>query len=101
MSDEATSRVWATPVHGAITKPRHKFGIDGRLLFCPVVVPTLLAIPFAHPFMQQIVLAGIGFVLWACAKVMWELNPYLLDDVAAELRAPRYLSDAPNGDPIR
>jgi len=101
MTDEASSRLWATPVHGAITKPRHKFGIDGRLLFCPVVVPTLLAIPFAHPFMQQLVLAGIGFVLWAIAKVLWEVNPYLLDDVAAELRAPRYLSDAPNGDPIR
>ena len=95
MTDDGSSRRWATPVHGAITKPRHKFGIDGRLLFCPIIVPTLVALPIAHPFTQQITLAILGFLLWTIAKVQWEMNPYLLDDVVAELRAPRILCDAP------
>ncbi|GAC1501712.1 MAG: hypothetical protein NVS1B2_26960 [Vulcanimicrobiaceae bacterium] len=99
MIDETASRRWATPVHASITKRRHKFGVDGRLLFCPIAFPTIPAILFAygHP-LTQMVYAGIGFGFWALASIAWAINPYLLDDVAAEFASPTHLSDVPRRD---
>ncbi len=93
MSNSTTPRRWASPVHSAITRPRHKFGVDGRLLLCPIVFPCLLAILFGRDFIHQVAFAALTTILWLGAKVLWEINPYFLDDVISEARSPRVLSE--------
>lgn len=94
MADRQPSRrEWASPVHASMTKKRHKFGVDGRLLLVPIVFPCLLAVPFGHNFLQQVAFAALAAVTWLGAKALWELNPYLLDDFMAEARMPQSMSD--------
>jgi len=93
MAERHSTRPWASPVHASMTKKRHKFGIDGRILLVPVIVPCVIAIPFGHDFAHQLGYAAVAAVLWFAAKVLWEINPYALDDFMAETRLPHALSD--------
>jgi len=89
----SNGRPWASAVHAAVTKPRHKFGVDGRLLLVPIIFPCALAVPFGRDFAHQALFALVAALLWLAAKIAWEFNPYLLDDLAAEMRHPRVLTD--------
>ena len=94
MSEQySNGRPWASTVHAAVTKPRHKFGVDGRLLLVPIIFPCAIAVPFGGSFVKQLGFAIVAVVFWFAAKVAWEFNPYLLDDLAAEMRHPRVLTD--------
>jgi hypothetical protein len=86
-------RPWASPVHASMTKKRHKFGIDGRILLVPIIFPCIIAIPFGQDFAHQLAFAALAAVLWLGAKVLWEVNPYCIDDFMAEVRFPAILTD--------
>jgi hypothetical protein len=85
-------RAWASPVHASMLKKRHQFGIDGRLLLFPIGFPCLIMIPFAGGFGRQVLLVALAAILWMGAKVLWEFNPYALDDLLAEIKFPAFLS---------
>jgi hypothetical protein len=87
------ARPWASPVHASMTKKRHKFGIDGRLLLVPIIFPCVIAIPFGGTFVHQLAFTALAAVLWLAAKVLWEFNPYCIDDFMAEVRFPAMLTD--------
>jgi hypothetical protein len=87
------SRPWASPVHASMTKKRHKFGIDGRILLVPIIFPCVIAIPVGRDFVHQLAFAALAGVLWLGAKVLWEINPYFIDDFMAEVRFPAILTD--------
>jgi hypothetical protein len=85
-------RVWASPVHASMLKKRHQFGIDGRLLLFPIICPCIVVIPFCGSFVHQVLLVALAATLWMGAKVLWEFNPYALDDLLAEIKFPAFLS---------
>jgi len=93
MAAERYTRTSASPVHAAMMQKRHKFGVDGRILLVPIIFPCVVAIPFAHTFLHQVMCAGIAALVWFLAKIAWGYNPYLLDDFMAECSSPRALSD--------
>jgi hypothetical protein len=76
-----------------MTKKRHKFGIDGRILLVPIIFPCVIAIPFGRDFVHQLAFAALAALLWLGAKVLWEINPYFIDDFMAEVRFPAMLTD--------
>lgn len=76
-----------------MTKKRHKFGIDGRILLVPIIFPCIVAVPFGRDIVHQLEFAGLAAGLWLIAKVLWEMNPYFIDDFMAETRMPKALSD--------
>lgn len=86
------ARPWASPIESAIIRPRHKFGIDGRLLVCPVIFPCAFAIVFAHGWWQA-GMAVVTFACWTAAKVLWEFDPWFIDDFQVELASPRSFTD--------
>jgi hypothetical protein len=93
MNGLENGRVMASPVHASMMKKRHKFGIDGRLLLVPIIFPCIITIPFVTGFQHQLVLAALAAVLWTLAKVLWELNPYAIEDFFAEVKFPKMLSE--------
>jgi hypothetical protein len=97
----APRREWSSPVHAPMTKKRHKFGVDGRILLVPIIFPCLFAVPFGHDFAHQVEFAALAGVLWLIAKALWEWNPYFLDDFMAEFRMPQTLADDASSEPLR
>lgn len=95
MAEQRASRPWSSPVNTAMMRKRHKFGIDGRILLVPVIFPCTIAIPFAREVTHQIACAALAALVWCAAKIAWQYNPYLLDDLMAELRSPKLLTDRP------
>jgi hypothetical protein len=92
MTQFENRRAWASPVYASMLKKRHKFGIDGRILLCPIILPTILAIPFAHGFWNQLSFAGVAVLIWMIAKALWQFNPYFIDDLMAEFKSPSFFS---------
>ena len=85
-------RPWASPIDSAIIKPRHKFGIDGRLLFMPIILPCGVAILFSHGW-WQFWNAVICVAFWLAARVLWEWDPWFIDDYQTECALPHSLTD--------
>ena len=40
---------------------------------------------------------GAAFVGWIVAQVLWEFSPWLIDDLLAERRLPKWFVDVPHG----
>jgi hypothetical protein len=59
------------------------------------VVSNLLthSVPFGRDFVHQLAFAALAALLWLGAKVLWEINPYFIDDFMAEVRFPAMLTD--------
>jgi hypothetical protein len=90
------SRPWLSSIENAVIRPRHKFGIDGRLLLCPILVPfALFGLCSRMPI--QLYWYGAAFVGWLVAQVLWEFSPWLIDDLLAERRLPKWFVDVPHG----
>lgn len=92
MNGLENGRAMASPVYASMLKKRHQFGIDGRLLLFPILFPLGIAIPFSHDFGHQLTFAVLTTVGWGIAKVLWSVNPYMIDDFMAEIKYPAFLS---------
>ncbi|MGH7707200.1 MAG: hypothetical protein ACREM8_02805 [Vulcanimicrobiaceae bacterium] len=87
-----SERPWSSPIPSATIKPRHKFGIDGRLLLVPILFPCAVATIFAHGMIQFAFIAGT-LLLWLIAKAVWEWNPWIIDDFQREIALPHAMTD--------
>ena len=88
---KAVSRPMASPIEGAVLRPRHILGVDRRLLVVPIFVPCAISIVVLSMRGHggwAVVMCGVTFVLWVAAKALWEWNPYFIDDFQVEASLP-------------
>ena len=91
MKDEHLTRPWAHAINKAAWTRRHKFGVDGRLLYviCPLLIFGGFGFSFGRVAMLLSVLAA-GAV-WFAGKLLWAYDPWFLDRMFLELRFPRWM----------
>ncbi|MFZ1125373.1 MAG: hypothetical protein WAN59_09590 [Candidatus Baltobacteraceae bacterium] len=86
MKRQLAARTWSKPLASSATRPRHFFWMDRRWFvlcaFCGV--PTA----FAPDFRWQVVFAAAGVLLGVVGIFAWRHNPYLIDELQAELALP-------------
>jgi hypothetical protein len=92
---EDTGRPWSTKVENSLLRPRGKFGMDGRLLLCPVFFPCCAFGLISHG-LPQIYWYGGAFAFWVAAQFLWQIAPWFIDDLLAELRVPKWFVDVPH-----
>lgn len=86
------TRAWSSPIESATARPRHRFGIDPRLLVFPIILPCGVALLFSHGW-WQVAMAFVTLLAYTAAKVQWEMNPFFINDLQIELASPKTMAD--------
>jgi hypothetical protein len=83
---QLAARTWSKPLAAAATRPRHFFWMDRRwFVLCAFCC---LPATFASDLRWQIAFGVTAVLLGLAGIIAWRRNPYLIDELQAELSLP-------------
>jgi len=92
------SRPWVSSIENATVRPRHRFGVDGRLI-AYVMAPMCVCGLFSR-FPIQLYWYGGAFVFFIIARAVQQIKPWLIDDACDEQDTRKWYIDVPHGDSL-
>ena len=94
MADD-TSRPWKTSIENSLIRPRHRLGGDRRFLLCPIIFPCGV-FGLTSRFPIQFYWYGLAFAFWIISQILWQMNPWLVDDFLAARRLAKWYVATPH-----